>query len=85
MPDDTNQTPAPETFERRAKAWWRSLTVWFSAALISAPTWIPQVQAYAPGLPPKYAQIFGAVLSGIGVVSVLLRVKTTQPVGLRDK
>lgn len=63
-----------------AKRWWRSLTIWFSGFLIALGAVVEYVNASSGLLAPYFGKWGGLVTLGIGVLNVLLRLRTAQPI-----
>jgi hypothetical protein len=69
------------TFSDDAMRWWHSLTVWFGSALVVIGAVVEYLAASQPDLTPFLGRWGGAVTVAIGVVNVLLRLRTSRPIG----
>lgn len=69
------------TFADDVKRWWHSLTIWFGSFLVVLGAVIEYVNASSGLLAPYFGKWGGLVTLAIGVLSVLLRLRTTMAIG----
>jgi hypothetical protein len=68
------------TLKEDAKRWWASKSIWFGNLLIAVGAVVEYLNASGGMLLPYLGHWGGAVMLGIGVLNVLLRLATTKPV-----
>jgi hypothetical protein len=69
------------TFADDAKRWFNSVTIWFSAALVVAGAVVEYLNTVAPELTPYFGKWGPLATVTIGVLNVLLRLRTSKPIG----
>ncbi len=60
--------------------WWHSMTIWFGLLLVALGTAVDYLTTAAPTLAPYFGKWGGAVTVAIGVLNVLLRLRTQTSV-----
>lgn len=69
------------SFYDDAKRWWKSKTVWFSSALVVLGTVMQYVDQSSAILVPYFGKWGGIATVAIGVINILLRLRTSRPIG----
>lgn len=64
-----------------AKRWWHSLTIWLGLVLVALGAVVEYLTTVSPLLAPYFGKWGGAVTIAIGVLNVLLRLRTRLPIG----
>lgn len=62
------------------KHWHQSLTIWFGTALTTVGTVAEYVSQNGDTLRPFLGQHGGAILTGVGIATILLRRRTTTAI-----
>ncbi len=72
------------TYYGTAKRWWHSITIWFGTLLMVAGVAVEYINTESNILAPYFGKWGGAVTVGIGVLNVVLRMRTTLPIATKQ-